>query len=427
MFNRQLVIRLVLIVVVAALAALVTWPSGPDINIGSWHKRLFVHQGLDLKGGVELTYQTDLSKIPANQIGSALSSLQALVNDRVNSLGVTEPVIQTGQIGKITTLLVELPGVANVDQAIKQIGQFPNLKFIDESGNTVVTGADVQSATVTYGTPSAGSSGSSALGEPEVSLTFKSAGKAKFAAATTAAANASPQKHIAIYLDNNLISYPVVNQAITNGQAVISGNFTVQSAKDLAQKLNEGALPVPIKIIAEQTVGPTLGADSLKASLVAGFIGLLLIALFMIIYYRFSGLLATVALLIYTLINISLYKLIPVTVSLAGIAGFILSIGMAVDANILIFERTKEEIRAGKSLTQAIDNGFKRAWSSIRDSNFSTLITAFILYVGTSGSTRGFALTLAIGVLVSMFTAITITQVLLKATALSPFRKVIHA
>lgn len=431
MIRQKLLLRLLFIVVVTVLAVLATIPSGPDIHIGSWNKPLFIHEGLDLKGGVSLTYKADLSQIPSDQRSQALTSLKSLVDSRVNSLGVSEPVIQTGNVGGTTTLVVELPGVANVDEAIARIGKFPDLKFYDEAGNVIVTGQDVASSQVTFGSPtgsSANPQGNNAniLGEPQVQLKFKDAGKNKFGDATTAAANANPKKHIRIDLDGQTVSDPVVNEPITDGTAVISGNFTVETAKALSEQLNEGALPVPITIIAQQTVGPTLGTESLKKSLVAGLIGLLLIALFMILYYKIPGVIAIIALSIYTVINIALYKLIPVTVTLAGVAGFILSIGMAVDANILIFERMKEEIRAGKQLISAVDQGFHRAWSSIRDSNSSTLITALILYFGTAGLIKGFALTLAIGVLVSMFTAITVSQVLLKLLMTTKLKKYVH-
>ena len=222
------------------------------------------------------------------------------------------------------------------------------------------------------------------------------------------------QKPIAIELDGEIISAPTVQTQIDNGQAVITGKFTIQEAKKLALELNAGALPVPIKLIEQQNIGATLGTESVKKSLVAGLIGLLLVAVFMIVYYRLPGALAVVALFIYTLVTLALFKLIPVTLTLAGIAGFILSVGMAVDANILIFERVKEELNIGKSMGLAIEEGFKRAWSSIRDSNISSLITAGILYYGTTGVVRGFAVTLALGIFISLFTAITVTRTFLR-------------
>jgi preprotein translocase subunit SecD len=426
MNKRNLYIRLILIAIVVALATIVALPNGPDIKIGSLNKPLFIHQGLDLRGGVALTYQADMSALSTDRYNEALVTLKTRIENKINAFGVSEPVIQTGKIGNDTIVKVELPGVTNVQEAIKTLGEFPDLKFFDQAGNLVVTGADVDNASVQFGNSSSGNNSNSILGEPEVLIKFKSDGKQKFADATTKAAAANPKESIRIDLDGITISNPVVNEAITDGSAVISGSFTVDNAKKLSTQLNEGALPVPIKIIGQQTIGATLGSESLKKSLIAGIIGIMLIMLFMLIYYRFPGLIAIFALVIYTIINIAIYKLLPVTVTLAGMAGFILSIGMAVDANILIFERMKEEIRSGKALVLAIDDGFKRAWSSIRDSNSSTLITAVILYFGTAGLIKGFALTLAIGVIVSLFTAITITQVILKLLVTTKMKKFIH-
>lgn len=428
MIKKNLYIRLILIAIVVIVAVFVALPSGPDIKIGSLNKPLFIHQGLDLRGGVALTYQADMSSLSADRYNDALITLKSRIENKINAFGVSEPVIQTGKIGNDTIIKVELPGVTNVEQAIKTLGEFPDLKFYDQAGNLVVTGSDVDRASVQFGNSDSDSNKSnSIMGEPQVLLKFKDEGKNKFADATTKAAAANPKETIRIDLDGVTISNPVVNEAITDGSAVISGSFSIETAKKLSTQLNEGALPVPIKIIGQQTIGASLGSKSLRKSLIAGIIGIVLVALFMIIYYRVPGLVAIFALLIYSIINVAIYKLLPVTVTLAGVAGFILSVGMAVDANILIFERMREEIRSGKQLIQAIDDGFKRAWSSIRDSNFSTLITALILYVGTAGLIKGFALTLAIGVLVSLFTAITITQVILKLMVTSRLKKLIHA
>jgi preprotein translocase subunit SecD len=222
---------------------------------------------------------------------------------------------------------------------------------------------------------------------------------------------------LAIILDKQVISVPSINQAITDGQGVITGNFTVQAANDLAIQLRYGSLPIPLKVITSQTVGPTLGQDSLQRSLVAGIVGMLTVVIFMVLYYRLPGFIADLALIVYALITFALYILIPVTMTLPGIAGFILSVGVAVDANILIFERLKEELRAGRNLRQAIDLGWNRAWPSIRDSNLATLITCGILFWfgSTFGASivKGFSLTLAVGVLVSMFTAIIVARTFL--------------
>ncbi|MBI5467410.1 MAG: protein translocase subunit SecD [Candidatus Kerfeldbacteria bacterium] len=246
-------------------------------------------------------------------------------------------------------------------------------------------------------------------GAPQVQLTFNSEGAKLFGELT----KKNLGKSLAIYLDGAPISIPTVQNEITSGTAVITGNFTLEEAKQLAKRLNAGALPVPITLISQQNVGATLGRESIERSLVAGFIGLVLVAIFMIVFYRLPGVLAVVALGVYTLIVLAIFKLWPVTLSLAGIAGFILSIGMAVDANILVFERTKEELQAGRPLLSAIDEGFRRAWLSIRDSNVSSLITAFILIWFGSSLIKGFAVTLSIGILVSMFSALTVTRTFL--------------
>jgi len=248
--------------------------------------------------------------------------------------------------------------------------------------------------------------------QPQITLEFNAEGKELFSTIT----RENIGKQVAIFLDGQIISAPVVSQEIKSGQAVITGNFTVDDAKELALRLNAGALPVPIRLLQQQTVGATLGSESIEKSMKAGLIGFLAVGIFMVIYYRSLGVLAVVALMIYAVLNLAIFKLIPVTLTLAGIAGFILSIGMAVDANILIFERTKEELKRGRSVEKAVLEGFQRAWSAIRDSNISSLITVFILgYFGTS-LIRGFAVTLGIGILLSMFTAITVTRALIYLT-----------
>jgi preprotein translocase subunit SecD len=406
---------LVFIVVVTALAGYVVWPSAPDIHIKNYSKELKIHKGLDLAGGSHLLYEADTSGVDAKEVGSSMISLKNVIDRRINSLGVSEPLIQTGKIGDKNTLIVELPGVSDIEKAKALIGQTAQLKFAldltaDESGNPVVSpenlvlsGSELKRADVEFDKQS---------GLPTVKLTFNDTGRDKFAAAT----KANVGKPIYIMLDNQIISAPVVQGEIPNGEAIITGDFDIKQAKDLVTLLNGGALPVSIKLIEQRNIGATLGDESIKNSLVAGLIGLGLVAIFMIGQYRGPGVIAVVALIIYSLITVALYKLIPVTLTLAGIAGFILSIGMAVDANILIFERMKEELRAGKTRTAALEAGFKRAWSSIRDSNVSSLITAGILMWFGSGIIRGFAFTLAIGIIVSMFTAINVSRTLLRLT-----------
>jgi len=414
--RRNLWIVFGVIILIAVLAGLVDWPTGPDLSIGSLQKVLKIHEGLDLQGGVHLVYELDDSKIDQKDKASAQQSVINVIDRRINALGVAEPVIQSAKVGDKDAVIVELPGVTDVNEAISLIGKTAQLKFLeynadtesqasqnpaDQWKDTGLTGANLKHADVQF---------DKNTGEPQVAIQFDAEGSKIFADLT----QRNLQKPIAIELDNEIISAPTVQTVIENGQAVITGKFTIDEAKKLAIELNAGALKVPINLVEQRTIGATLGSDSVKRSLMAGIVGLLLVALFMIIYYKVPGLLATLALFIYALIVLALFKLIPVTLTLAGIAGFILSVGMAVDANILIFERTKEELAAGKTIGLAIEDGFRRAWSSIRDSNFSSLITCLILYYGTTGLVRGFAVTLAIGILVSMFTAITVTRTFLR-------------
>ncbi|MCK4525718.1 MAG: protein translocase subunit SecD, partial [Candidatus Andersenbacteria bacterium] len=338
--------------------------------------------GLDLQGGTHLIYQSDLSQIEENEKSTALEGVRDVIERRVNAFGVSEPIVQTT---KKDRLIVELAGIKDVNQAIEMIGETPLLEFKEEMteeeksslreqlkdsnipeeylsqffykgadlGGKQLDRADVIFNPNTY--------------EPEVQLQFNSEGKKLFAEIT----ERNVGKKVAIYLDGMPISIPVVNEPITDGRAVISGSFSIDEAKTLVQRLNAGALPVPIKLISQQTVDASLGKDSIEKSIIAAFIGFALLSLFMIIYYRIQGIIAVIALIIYALLVLSIFKLIPVTLTLSGIAGFILSIGMAVDANVLIFERIKEEIRKGKPVTIAIEEGFARAWSSIFDSNVS--------------------------------------------------------
>ncbi len=413
MYRKKPWLTLAIISVITIIAGYVVWPSAPDIKIGNYHKELKLHQGLDLAGGTHLVYEADISGVAPKDRAQAMTSLKNVIDRRINSLGVSEPVIQTGKIGDKDTLIVELPGVNDVEKAKSLIGQTAQLRFVADLGltpdgqlnisdaNTLVSGKDLQRAQVGF---------DQQTGMPNIELTFNGEGTKKFAEAT----RNNIGRPIYILLDKQIISAPNVQSEIPNGQAVISGQFTIPEAKELATLLNGGALPVSIKLIEQRNVGATLGNQSIKSSLVAGLVGLALIAIFMITQYRLPGVLAVIALGIYTLITLALFKLIPVTLTLAGIAGFILSIGMAVDANILIFERMKEELRSGKGHVAAVENGFRRAWTSIRDSNVSSLITAGILWWFGSGLIRGFAFTLALGIAVSLFTAITVTRTLLR-------------
>lgn len=388
--------------------------------------------GLDLNGGTELVYRADTSKVPSSDIKSSMDVLREVIERRVNMFGVSEPVVRVEKVGLVSSaseqqLTVELPGVTNIDEAIKMIGQTPTLEFKlvkDEVSKftqeelatkkpeeifteTGLTGRYLAKSTLQF---------NQTTGEALVSLEFNAEGKDLFAKIT----KENVGKVLAVFLDGEIKSAPVIKEEIKDGNAVISGNFNgasgIAEAKKLVSNLNMGALPVPIELASTQVIGASLGVDAVNASLVAGLWAFIVIGLFLIIWYRLPGFLAVIALMIYTALSLAIFKLIPVTLTAAGIAGFILSIGMAVDANILIFERMKEELRKGRELGDAVKEGFSRAWLSIRDSNTSSMITAIILFFFSSTSVvKGFALVFFIGVAVSMFTAITASRTLLIA------------
>ena len=466
------VLLFVFILLLAAGAAWMVWPQGSRVDLTklkiNYNKQFDLKLGLDLQGGSRLVYQADFNNIEDADRQEALAAARDTIERRVNSFGVSEPVVQVQGTEQI---VVELPGIKDVNQAIDQIGQTPLLEFRLEGASsdtlTPTIGPDgkltidpltgfeptgLSGKQLKRATADVQQQGTSMLAsQVVVTLLFDDEGTQLFSDLTTN----NIGKRIAIVLDGQIISAPTVQSAITNGEAVITGNFTAEEAKQLATRLNSGALPVPISLVSQQNVGATLGQDSINKSIIAGLIGMILIALFMVANYRFPGLLAIAALIIYVLISIAIFKIgisitavllvglffllgltvsawfgalallsyiglmfagavSPVTLTLAGIAGFILSIGMAVDANILIFERLKEEIMAGKDINKAIEDGFQRAWLSIRDSNVSSLITTLILYMFGTPSIKGFAITLAIGILISMFTAITVTRTFLK-------------
>lgn len=384
--------------------------------------------GLDLSGGTHLVYKADISQLPAGQVNDSMDALRDVIERRVNLFGVSEPVVQVqhGNLanGQEERLTVDLPGVTEVAAAVKMIGQTPFLEFrtqskdvqkaevgadgvvtVDPTGNFVPTqlnGKYLKNAVLQFDPNTM---------EPTVVLQFNDEGAKLFETLT--------KEHVgevvAIFLDGEPISMPVVQQAISGGEAVISGNFNAQEAKQLVGRLNSGALPVPISLISTQTIGASLGSEAVAAGMRAALVGFLIIALFLIIWYRLPGLIAVLGLAIYVAITLTLYKLIPVTLTAAGIAGFIISIGLAVDANILVFERFKEELRAGRTIADAMSSGFSRAWFSIRDANTSTFITAVILFWFGTSLIKGFALTLGLGVLVALFSAITISRILLRA------------
>jgi preprotein translocase subunit SecD len=413
-------LKFILILVLAVVAALLAYPREDDIlqamHLEKKKSHVFsVRQGLDLQGGAQLVFQADLSKTSRDQRSTAMSSLITVMTKRANIGGTNEISVQQQGSDRVS---ISLPGVKNVNDAINQIGQTANLAFMEVNSQngtelpTDISGKDVSSATADYDPQKA---------QPDVVLKLKAGDSTKKFADLTTKLSQNGDLLLTL-LDGQPTFGPARTEAITDGTAILTGNLDIKQARQIADEITAGALPVPVTLVEQQTVGPTLGKESVQRSLVAGIIGLSVVALFMLLYYRLAGALAVLALGIYTFITLTLYKLsvfVPgytIVLTLAGIAGFILSIGMAVDANILIFERMKEELRAGKSFMAASEAAFDRAWPSIRDSNVSTLITCAILYL-TSGATpiiRGFAVTLGLGVLVSMFTAVVVTRTLLR-------------
>jgi len=357
---------------------------------------LTVKQGLDLQGGTHVVLQA-VETPNAKVDDDALNRSVKIIERRVNELGLTEPVIQ--RQGK-DRIIVELPGVKDPEKAIAMLGRTALLEFKDMSGKTVMTGNDLKDSKATVGQN----------GKPVVSLDFSDEGGKKFALLTSQ----NIGKQISILLDGEVLTSPVVNEAITGGKAQISGSRNVEEAEHLAILLRSGSLPVKLEMLENRTVGPTLGQDSKDKSIKAFAIGLAGVFLFMAVYYRASGVVADIVLLFYTLLLLAIMRALNATLTLPGIAGIILSIGMAVDANVLIFERFKEEIQSGKTLRSSIEAGFSRAFVTIFDSNITTIMAAAVLFYLGTGPIKGFAITLALGVVISMFTAVTITRYLLR-------------
>lgn len=530
--KKKLQLKFAGIVLLAIFVGLVSYPQSVSRVPFAFNalNKLKINLGLDLQGGIHLEYEADVANVDQAKISEALQGAQNVIERRINAFGVGEPSVQTTK-KEPYRVIVELPGIKNIEEAKQKIKDAPLLefkeegepdpqivqmfaqanqqakekaqkildeargeadfsqlakdnsedtgskdkggdldfakkgtyvpefdkvlfesdlkpgeiypelvetqfgwhiiKFIESRGEgddyevhgahilfakkdasqydqfkyqtTGLTGKNLKTATAQY-------SSGQGLGEPEVSLQFDEEGTKIFAELT----KKNLGKKIAIFLDGELQIAPTVQVEITNGQAVITGGYTFKEAKDIADRLNQGALPVPLKLVGQQLVEATLGADSLRSILIAGAIGLGAVVVFMLVFYRFLGLVASLALLIYTGLMIMIFKMTGITLTLSGIAGFVLSIGMAVDANILIFERTKEEIRGGRTIANSLEEGFKRAWTSIRDGNISSLLTAGILYLMGTGFVKGFAAALFIGVLISMFTAVVITRTMLK-------------
>ncbi|HEY4512822.1 MAG TPA: protein translocase subunit SecD [Candidatus Paceibacterota bacterium] len=384
--------------------------------------------GLDLNGGTHLVYQADTSKVASGEVNGAMNALRDTIENRINVFGVSEPLVQVEEanIGGQTVekLIVELPGVTDTEKAIDIIGQTPILEFklLRPAATSTVVASSTITATADELFEDTGLTGrflsradlefDPNTGAPSVLLTFNNEGKDLFAVIT----KENIGRMLAIFLDGRPLSTPVIREEIPDGKAQITGTFTPDEAKKLVQSLNYGALPLPISLLGSQTIGASLGEGALSASVYAGVLSFIIISIFLILWYRLPGVVAVFALAIYTVLNLAIFKLVPVTLTSAGLAAFILSIGMAVDANILIFERMKEELRRGLPLNDAIKEGFHRAWLSIRDSNLSSIITAIILYYfATSALIKGFAFVFFIGVVTSMFTAITVSRTLLIA------------
>lgn len=415
--------------------------------------------GLDLSGGSYLVYKADVATIEESEIGDSMDALRDTIERRINAFGISEPNVNTethtlGVDGVEHRLVIELPGVTDLDEAVELIGQTPLLEFKSEASeeviaeieeelralsttsedgdisdiqltleqfesiqnrryvNTELTGKYLEKSQLQFSQAGI-ASGGGLQSRPIISLRFNREGAQLFEELT----RANVGKTIAIYLDGILVSAPTVNTAISGGEAVIEGAFTLEEAKETVGRLNSGALPIPIELISTNTIGPTLGSDAVNAGVNAGVIGLILISIVLIVWYRLPGLIAVIALGIYTAIMLWMFKFIPITLTSAGITGFIISIGIAVDANILIFERMKEEITAGKNLYASVESGFKRAWASIRDANISSVISAIVLFWQGTALIKGFALTFGLGILISMFTAVTVTRFLLLALA----------
>jgi preprotein translocase subunit SecD len=437
--------------VVASIIGLIAWFITSS-TMGENPTRPF-KLGLDLAGGSHLVYEADVSKVDSAEVPELMAVLREVVERRINAFGVSEPVVQVERSSivsevQVNRLVIELPGVTDVSQAVAEIGQTPLLEFklLDpdllaqweslESLNSLVenasgsqaiigdvkingekveqvdpyvdvglTGRYLETATLEF----AGGQSGQLANEPLVTVKFNEEGAKLFADIT----RANVGRQLGIFLDGELLSSPVINEAITGGTAVISGDFTVEEARILSKNLSFGALPVPITLASTQTIDATLGSGVVKQSILAGFYGFVLISVFMVAWYRVPGLVACFALASYILISLLVFLLVPVTLTAAGLAGLVLSLGIAVDANVLVFERLKEEFRSGKSSRAAIEEGFSRAWSAIRDSNITGLLSAIILFWFGTSMIKGFAVVLASGLIISMISAITITRTML--------------
>lgn len=431
LFSFKNTIKSVSPAISAKIPNVLTWQK-PIFALGSFTTDKEFALGLDVQGGTQITLAADMNSIKESERATALESVLEVLRRRVDLYGVSEPRIRTSILGDEYRIIVELPGINQPEEAIQLIGQTAQLSFREPGADTMAlqemavasqeaalayvesfqpTGLDGQKlerSTVSF---------SPQTNEPTVSLQFTSEGSQLFTEIT----QRNIGKPVGIYLDDQPVSFPMVNEPIYGGQAVISGGFTLEQAQTLVAQLNSGALPVSLTVLEQQTIGPSLGLASLQQSLIAGIIGLVLVMCFMILLYGWGGVVANIGLIAYGIVTIAVYKLLPVTLTLPGMAGLILSIGMAVDSNILTFERIKEETRAGKPWNVALKRGFGRSWESIKGANIATLAICTILFnpldwgwLHTSGPVRGFALTLALGIVISLFTGVFFSRILMQ-------------
>ncbi len=418
LFMNQYRVFAAIALVVGFLLTYFVWATEAN-PYSSYHFKL----GLDLAGGTELVYKADMSQTPSGERKDALSALQGVIERRVNLFGVAEPIVQTEEASTLSgrtedRLIVDLPGVTDIKKAVAALGKTPTLDFrlatTTKAGtstevayvHTGLTGRYLSNAVLQFG-----SGATAGLAAPQVLLNFDSEGAKLFEKIT----RENVGQTLGIFLDGQPISTPVIREPIPGGQAVVSGQFTPTEARDLVRNLNFGALPVPIELQSSSAVGPTLGAAAIAAGVKAGIVGFIIVALFMIAWYRFPGVIAAIALAEYLAFMLAVIKVIPVTLTASGIAGLIISVGMAVDANVLIFERTKEELKSGKSPREAVHIGFSRAWPAIRDGHLTMIISGVILFwLGTS-IVQGFALVFVLGVLASFISAVTLSRVFLLA------------
>lgn len=435
--NKKRWLKLGLLIIFVALAAAISWPKGvtiqipkakvsfvkkvPFVNVTrngyliNYSKNINIKEGLDLQGGSHLVYSIDMSQIPDSERSSALSSLQKVIENRVNAFGVSEPTIYTSKSGSEYRLTVELAGIKDTNAAMDLIGKTAKLDFreVDATGQdfqkTDLTGSDLTRATVAF---------DQSTNKPYIAIEFNAEGAKKFEDITTR----NVGKPLGIFLDDVYKSAPTVKQPIAGGKGQITGDYTYTEAKNLAIQLDAGRLPMPVSNIEQRTVEASLGQDSIHKSIVAGVIGILMVSLFMIVFYRIFGVFSTIGLGLYLVFTIALFKLFSVTLTMGGVAGLILSIGMSMETDVLVFERIREEMRRGRDFAQASILGFKRAWTSIRDANaVSLIICALLIWAG--GTVRGFAIVLALGIVVGLATTFLGTRALIDSIVGFKFAK----